>query len=131
MLATKVKDINNLVCLKAHDPVTYFEGGEPKMGTPDFISEYGGMRFNFVNEENKKKFDENPNKYKPQYGGWCAGGMSDGKFIDSEAHTFKIQNDRLFVFYNGTLGNARDIWEQDPEASEKKADENWKNFNEQ
>jgi YHS domain-containing protein len=40
-------------------------------GSPDYKSEYNNYNFYFASNENKEKFDQNPEKYHPRVGGWC------------------------------------------------------------
>lgn len=127
MTSTTTKVGHNLTALRGFCPVSYFTEGKTVKGTPEIRSEYKGATYNFFSEENKAKFDADPEKYAPQYNGWCATAMSEeGKIFDADPETFKIQDGRLLVFYNGPQGNTLEQWNnEDPEGRLKLADKYW------
>ena len=71
-----------------------------------------------------------PAKYQPVSGGWCAYAMLDGDKVKVDPKTFKIINERLYLYYNGIAGNTLKKWNglasSQPEAElVKKVDRNW------
>ena len=118
--------ILNVVALSGFDPVSYFDGG-PKKGDASINSEHDGATYHFVSEDNKTKFDADSQKYLPEYGGYCAVAMSEGKVFGADPETYAIQDDRLFLFYNGIHGNTLDQWNENSEERLPDADEHWKN----
>ena len=120
------KNPHNILGLKGFDPLTYFKG-DPKLGTAHMLHEHDGVTYGFVDEANRDAFAANPEKYAPQFGGWCATAMSEGgKMFDIDPYTYKIQDDRLLVFYNGPMGNTLEQWEAgDTTEFLKLADEGW------
>ncbi|MFQ5418955.1 MAG: YHS domain-containing (seleno)protein [Anaerolineae bacterium] len=113
--------------LMAHgyDVVAYFEN-EARVGDPALAVEHEGVRYYFANETNKKQFEENPARYVPAYGGWCAYAMSEGKQFDIDPRSFKVTNDRLYLFYDGVGGCTIDIWNEDETGRAQKADSVWR-----
>ena len=80
----------------------------------------------FSSEVNKNTFLQNPIKYEPQYGGWCAFAMGDyGKKVEINPETYKIVNGKLYLFYNSYLNNTLKSWNKDEINLKKKADNNW------
>lgn len=129
-MTTTQQMINNLTALRGFCPVSYFEEAKAVKGTPEVRSTFNNATYNFATEERKAKFDANPEKYIPQFGGWCATAMSEGKFFDADPETFKIQDDRLLVFYNGPQGNTLEQWENEgPDERLKQADKHWSEKN--
>lgn len=63
--------------IQGWDPVSFFAEA-PTRGLDSITENYGGVLYQFVNEENKQIFLENPAKYESTYGGWCAWAMSQG-----------------------------------------------------
>lgn len=126
------------VILLGYDAVSYFDADaakasaakdvptDPLKGDPKWSTTYKGATYLFANEKNKQRFLENPEKFAPQYGGWCAYAVADSKSkVGIEPKSFLIQDGRLFVFYNGLLADTRKKWSKDPRAFLKKADANW------
>lgn len=112
--------------LMAHgyDVVAYFDN-EAQVGDPALAAEYEGARYYFTNEANKQRFEENPARYVPAYGGWCAYAMSEGKQFDIDPRSFKVTDGRLYLFYDGVGGCTIDIWIQDEAGRVQKADNVW------
>ena len=118
-------DKNRLI-LKGYDPVSYFTSSKPQPGDAKITAEYQGAVYRFASDENRQKFLTEPQKYLPEYGGWCAKAIADKEFVDIDPLNFKITNGRLFLFYKGLLGDALKIWNKDEANLTHKADEKWK-----
>ncbi len=58
-----------------YDFVSYRTGEKPLPGNGNHLSEVDGVTYLFINDENKRRFDRNPEKYLPAYGGFCAFGV--------------------------------------------------------
>lgn len=118
------------VVIEGYDVTSYFNG-TPLKGTKQFSVTYDGAEFYFANEKNKKAFQANPNKYMPQYGGYCAYavGLKSQK-IKIDPETFEIRDGKLYLFYNSWGTNTLDLWnKKGAEQLQLKADENWKSIN--
>ncbi|MEZ6191628.1 MAG: YHS domain-containing (seleno)protein [Phycisphaerales bacterium] len=73
-----------------------------KPGSPVCHATYEGVTYFFANSDELKKFNKNPEKYAPVYGGWCAYGMAvEGKF-GADPTNYKIVNGKLNVFLRAT-----------------------------
>lgn len=115
------------LAIQGYDPVAYFTLKKATEGKKEFIFMYEGVTYQFVSAENKKMFSEAPSKYEPLYGGWCAyamGAVNDKVDIDPE--TFKIIDNRLYLFYNAFFNNTLKSWNKDEANLKMKADTNWK-----
>lgn len=108
--------------LKGHDPVGFFTEGRPVLGRAQYESTYNGVRYRFGSAENKRLFDADPAKYEPQFGGFCAYGVSRGYAVDIELDAFQIVNGRLLMQYNKDV---REKFNEEPQANLRKADEKW------
>ena len=84
--------------LKGHDPVAYFTDGKHLRGDVNIKMDHQGVTYRFTNEEHKKMFAANPNRFAPQYGGFCANGIVYGIPWGGDPDTWRIVNDRLFIF---------------------------------
>ena len=109
--------------LKGHDPVSYFTLAKPAPGSPAFKVEHEGVTYRFLNEENRALFVKSPDKYKPQYNGFCANGLVYAIPLGGNHDTFKIVNGRLFIFGGG---NSKKYWEMDEKRNLELGDNYWK-----
>ena len=111
---------------EGYDVVSYFNNN-PKEGKDQFVKEISGVKFKFSSQENLTKFTENPNKYTPQYGGYCAYAIADkGKKVSINPETFEIREGKLYLFYNKGKINTLQFWiDEGAENLRKKADKNW------
>ena len=107
---------------RGYDPVAYFEDGKPTRGVKSFSASYGGARYLFASESHRKLFLENPKKYVPEYGGFCAVGTSFGEKVDVDPETGKIINGKLYL-NNGP--KALEIFDHDTRNTISRANQNW------
>ena len=112
------------VALQGYDPVSYFTG-QPTPGKDNISSTYEGGKYYFSSTENQAMFDAEPTKYLPEYGGFCAVAISEGKTFPVEPMTYKITNNKLYLFYNGKLGNTKPQWDEDETNRRINADRYW------
>lgn len=112
--------------LQGYDPVSYFSG-QPVRGSADISSSYEGAIYHFSSNENKATFEAAPEQYAPQYGGFCAVAVSEGKTFPIDPNTYIITDDKLYLFYNGKLGNTKPQWEADEQTRKANADKYWQN----
>lgn len=117
------------IAIQGYDPVSYFSINKAVKGKPNISTNYQNVVYYFSSEANKKLFLTNPSKYEPQYGGWCAFAMGDyGKKVEVDPETFKIIDDKLYLFYNAYLNNTLKSWNKDEKNLKAKADKNWYNI---
>ncbi len=115
------------LALEGYCPVTYFTANEARRGCAEFTSTYDGVDYRFASAAAKRTFDENPGKYIPAYGGWCAYGMAVQDKFPIDPTNFKIVNDRLMVFLRNKNVDALAKWKQNDEQTQViKADAHWK-----
>ncbi|ELS05584.1 hypothetical protein Xen7305DRAFT_00053310 [Xenococcus sp. PCC 7305] len=114
------------VALQGYDPISYFDG-QPTSGNTNISSTYEGDIYYFSSAENKAKFEAEPARYIPQYGGFCAVAISEGKAFPIDPMTYKITDDKLYLFYNGKMGNTKLQWNEDEKNRRINADQHWQN----
>lgn len=107
------------------DPVSVFpEGGEAALsGETEFALEYEGVEYLFASEENMKTFLENPEKYEPTYGGWCARAMVVGQKVHINTNLFTVVGNRSYFFVNS---RAKRYFDRDVHGNAMKADQEWR-----
>lgn len=123
---------NNLlgenVGVAGYDPVSYFPegGGKPQRGLIGVSAEYEGVTYRFASEEHRSRFQKNPAKYLPAYGGWCAWAAGElGKRVDVDPESFEIRDGRLYLFYRDSRLDTRTLWLPKAQELINKADSNW------
>jgi YHS domain-containing protein len=123
--APKVNVDQNGVILKGYDPVAYFKQNRAVKGDPKYSSSYGGATYYFASADDKAAFDKSPAKYAPQYGGYCANGMTKGKVNDCDPNVFFIYKEKLYLCESPKKGKT---FYSKPDANIRKADANWRTY---
>ena len=108
--------------LQGYDPVAYFEQGEAVKGSDDFTTEYMGATFKFASAADRDAFIADPAAYAPQYGGYCAWAMADGRYAKGDARYWRIVDGKLYLNYNAGIQKK---WEKDVPGFISKADTHW------
>lgn len=88
------------VAIKGYDPVAYFEENQAVKGSKKFSFVWNEVKWHFSSQKNLDLFKENSTKYAPQYGGWSAYYMADGKKVGVNPKSFDIENGKLYLNYN-------------------------------
>jgi YHS domain-containing protein len=114
-------DADNIV-IKGYDPVAYFTMGHPVKGKKEYQLEWHGAKWLFSSQENRAMFQENPEKYAPRYGGYCAYAVSRGTTADIDPDSWAIVDGKLYLNLNKSVQN---LWNQDRQGYIQKADRNW------
>ncbi len=124
---TKHYNLENKVAIQGYDPVAYFKQSKALKGKKEIAVNHQGVIYYFSSQENKTAFEKKPAAYEPQYGGWCAYAMGEnGEKVEINPTTFKIIDNKLYLFYNAYFTNTLKSWNKDEVNLKKKADTNWK-----
>jgi len=83
-----------------YDTVEYFKSGKATKGKKAFQIEFMGADWRFVSQENLEAFKANPEKYMPQYGGYCAWAMARGATASGDPKLWKIVDGKLYLNYS-------------------------------
>jgi YHS domain-containing protein len=105
-----------------YDPVSYFKAGEPMRGNGYHTATHNGGTYLFATKENKEAFKSNPEKYAPQFGGYCAYGVAVGKKFYSDPTIWKVVQGKLYLNLDKKIQNK---WNQDISGHISKANNNW------
>lgn len=91
------------VAIGGYDPVAYFTDGKPVKGSFQIASTHGGATYWFASKEHKALFDASPEKYTPQFGGYCAFGVSIAKKLNGDPMVWKIVDGKLYLNVNSAI----------------------------
>ncbi|MFT5863605.1 MAG: YHS domain-containing protein [Flavobacteriales bacterium] len=98
---------------EGYDVTSYFENN-PIAGDKKFSTTYDGVKFKFVSQSNLDTFNANPEKFAPQYGGYCAYAVAvKGEKIGIDPKTFEIRDGKLYLFYNSWGVNTLEKWKEE------------------
>ncbi|MEO1082276.1 MAG: YHS domain-containing (seleno)protein [Pseudomonadota bacterium] len=110
------------LAIKGTDPVAYFDNEGPVKGKKDFEYEWKGAKWRFSSAENRDLFIANPERYAPQYGGYCAYAVSQGYTAGIDPEAWSIVDGKLYLNYSLDI---REDWEQMRDAYIEAANKNW------
>lgn len=123
-------DVNATItglALRGVDPVSYFTNGAPQDGDISITEVHNGATYRFTSEENRDLFKQNPEKYLPAYGGFCAFGTAMGVKVDGDPDLWKIVDGKLYLNLSESI---QERWNKDIPGFVKSADENWTSIEE-
>jgi YHS domain-containing protein len=114
------------IALQGYSPVSYLDLGIAQKGLKEFKASHDGLNYYFTSKDQKDKFEANPSKYLPQYGGYCAFGVSVGAKFRTDANKFVVKEGKYFLFLNDLEVDAQQLWlDGDYGKLVAKADGNW------
>lgn len=106
-----------------YDPVAYFTVGKPTKGQDRFVHEWMGAKWKFVSQDNLDLFRATPDRYAPQYGGYCAYGVAQDNLVSIEPDKFSVINGKLYLNYDAEV---QATWLKDPAGYIRQADTKFK-----
>ena len=110
------------VAIKGYDTVAYFKDGKALKGSESFTFPWHGMTWHFSSKENRDLFAGSPEKYAPQYDGWCAWAMTESRLAVTDPEVWTIINGKLYL---NCSKEAYEKWSRDIPGNIKKADSIW------
>jgi hypothetical protein len=108
--------------IRGYDPVAYFTEARPVKGSPQFTHRWNGATWRFASADNRDRFAAAPDKYAPQYGGYCAYGVASGYAVKIEPDAWSVVDGKLYLNYDR---NVQADWKKDVPGYIRKADANW------
>lgn len=110
------------VALQGYDPVSFFIAGAPVKGKPDLSVRHGSATYYFASEESRAAFEAEPERYTPQFGGFCAWAVSRGYTAKVEIDTWQVVDGRLILNYDRGVKRK---FNEDVAGNLRRADGNW------
>ena len=111
------------VAIQGYDPVAYFTDSKPVKGDSRFEQTWNGATWRFASAEHRDAFKAAPEKFAPQFGGYCAYAVSQGHTanVDPE-NAWKIVDGKLYLNYSVDVAKT---WATDIPGFIRKAEGNW------
>ena len=125
-MMTKIDKNMDGVAIKGYDPVAYFTDKKAEMGNEMHSAMWMGAKWQFKREANKMMFEKNPEKYAPQYGGYCAYGVGVNSLFSTDPTVFTIEDGKLYLNKNKDVGMK---FNEDVKGNIAKAEKNWPMLN--
>jgi YHS domain-containing protein len=125
MLSQEKDDViysTSMGAIDGYDPVAYFNMGKAMKGNEDYSYIWNDAVWYFSSTENRDVFMKNPDKYAPEYGGYCAYAIAEGKKVKVDPEQWSIINDRLFINYDEKIQRK---WMENKFEYIGKADKKW------
>lgn len=98
------------LALSGYDAVAYFTDGKPVEGSASFETQWKGVRWRFASAAHRDTFQADPEKYAPQFGGYCSFGVSRGYAVDADPYAWKIVAGKLYVNHDRKV---QQLWEKE------------------
>lgn len=108
--------------INGYDAVSYFTDGKPVKGSDQYTTDYNGAQWAFTSQENLEAFKENPEKYAPQYGGYCAWATAQGYTASGDPEVWKVVDGKLYLNYDKSVQKK---WNKDIPGFIEQANANW------
>ena len=108
--------------IHGYDPVAYFTDSKPVKGDKKYSLLWNSATWYFVNQANLEAFKKNPEKFAPQYGGYCAYGLAGGHKAPTDPEAWLIKDGKLYLNYNKDV---QVMWKKNQAAYIETADKNW------
>lgn len=110
------------LALRGYDPVAYSADGRPTMGTASFEYRWRDAVWRFATADHRVRFIEEPERYAPQFGGYCAYAVSRGYTAEGDPNVWRIVEGRLYLNYST---HAQKLWDQDVPGNIAKGRQHW------
>jgi len=110
------------VAIQGYDPVAFFTDRKPVKGKSEFPARHNGATYFFASKEHQTLFKQDPAKYEPAFGGYCAFGVSKNKLVEIDIEAFQIVDGKLLMQYSKDV---RDNFNKDTQGNLTKANTNW------
>lgn len=124
------QNLKNGIGAQGYDVISFFDGN-PKKGNENYTANYNNGMYLFTSIRNKEKFENSPETFIPQYGGFCAIAMSEDKEVNPNPKSWEIRGENLYFFTRMLFGiiDAKRQWVKDPIIKKNLADKAWIKMN--
>jgi YHS domain-containing protein len=85
------------LAIKGYDTVAYFKLGKAVKGSESFTFRWHDMTWQFSSQEHRDLFAAEPERYAPQYDGYCAWAMTESRLAITDPEVWKIVDGKLYL----------------------------------
>jgi hypothetical protein len=110
------------IAIKGYDPVAYFTDSKPVKGSPAFTHQWMGATWQFATAAHRDEFARTPEKFAPQYGGYCAYGVSQNHTAPIDPEAWTVLDGKLYLNYSPGV---KKTWSKEIPKYVEQADKNW------
>lgn len=110
------------LAVKGYDVVAYFTYGQPLKGDHRLSYTWKGAQWRFMSSEHLNAFQATPEKYAPQYGGYCAFAVSKGSRADIDPHVWSVTEGKLYLNHSW---QASGLWKKNLQNNIAQAGTHW------
>ncbi len=111
--------------IRGYDPVAYHTESRPLRGNAAYTHDWQGATWRFASAGNRDLFAKNPERYAPEYGGYCAYGTSQGYKVSTQPEAFTVVDGKLYLNYSTQV---QKTWNTDRAGFISLADTVWRNL---
>ena len=127
-MAEQIVYVEDGVAIQGADPVAYFTEAGFVEGSDEFTHEWQGVTWQFASAENRDLFAAEPEKYAPQYGGYCAWAVGQNALAAIDPNAWSIVEGKLYLNANKRI---QDRWNKDIPGNIALAEANWPELSQQ
>ncbi len=110
------------IAIDGTDPTGYFTAGKPVAGDPSITLDWRGATWRFASVESRSLFESDPERYAPQFGGYCAWAVAEGYTASTIPEAWKVVDDKLYLNFNRRIQRR---WERDIPGNIARGEANW------
>ena len=123
VFAADINKTSDGVAIDGYDPTAYFTESRAVKGDPANSFQWAGATWNFASKQGRELFIQNPEKYAPQFGGYCSNGLSDDHKIGADPRNWRVIDGKLYLYFSDY---GREQWSGNVKSLIEAADQTWK-----
>ncbi|MDX1428804.1 MAG: YHS domain-containing (seleno)protein [Rhodothermales bacterium] len=126
LTAGETKRVNTAadnIAIEGYDTVAYFTNGRPMKGDPGLTYSWNGAKWQFAEPAHRDMFAEDPERYAPQFGGFCSMALARGRIAGVDPEVWTIVDGKLYLNFNTSVGEK---FRENLQENIEKANENWR-----
>ena len=100
--------------------MSYFESDGPRIGDPAFAAMHDSQVCHFTSDDERARFEADPDRYVPIFGAFCAYNLTLGRTTSIDPTDYKIVGGQLLLFHRSVGNEALAKWEADPAPEEER-----------
>jgi len=110
------------VAIEGTDPVAYFTEKKAVKGSSEYTHRWKGGQWRFKNASNRDAFAAEPEKFAPQFGGYCAWAVSRGYTAPIDPEAWTVHKGKLYLNFSKGV---QDEWAKDIPGNIARGEANW------